>query len=256
MSVDGNGNLLSMFNAFRPRALVAVVVAFVIALVIIRRGASSEALFTNTRQEKDASSLAVGPASTRETRLDDSKRVEASPSPPLPSPPPRRPSAGATRSKPDDMAREENETVQEGASVASQGLFTVRPLSTGEENSEGSDESGASEEKDKFLVKLRVLSDPEIEAESPVPEIKKYTYTPKERSLLQETIFDAALKIDDIQSRREFLAAISHKKVCFHHVPKTGGTNFVFKGMFKALFHWQELEVCVNCITTLCCSIV
>jgi hypothetical protein len=248
MSMDVNEKHLSMFNACRPRALVAVVVAFIVALVVIRHVETPKVLFTNTREDEVKNSW--GSNSTRE--LAGSKRKEATrSSPPLPT----RPSAGAMNINTSfEMVKEENEVAKEGARVASQGRFTVMPLPVAVENvEEGSDDDGPLDERDKFLVKLRVNSAPGIESESPVAEAKKYEYKPKERSLLKETIFDAAMAIDDIQSRRQFLAAISRKKVCFHHVPKTGGTNFVFKGMFQALFHWQQLEVCVTCITMLCC---
>jgi hypothetical protein len=248
MSMGVNGNQLSMFNACRPRALVAVVVAFIVAFVVIRHGVTPKVVVTNTREDVVKNSW--GSDSTRE--LAGSNRKEATrSSPPLPT----RPSAGAMNINTSfEMVKEENEVAKEGARVASQGRFTVMPLPVAVENvEEGSDDDGPLDERDKFLVKLRVNSDPGIESESPAPETEKYEYKPKKRSLLKETIFDAAMAIDDIQSRRQFLAAISRKKVCFHHVPKTGGTNFVFKGMFKALFHWQQLEVCIKCITMLCC---
>lgn len=56
------------------------------------------------------------------------------------------------------------------------------------------------------------------------------------------TMYDMAMARSTTRERRDFIAGISRRKLCFHHIPKTGGTNFGLKKIFKVLFNWKELE--------------
>lgn len=56
-----------------------------------------------------------------------------------------------------------------------------------------------------------------------------------------DTIVSKALRVPRAEERRFYIETYSDR-ICFHHVPKTGGTNFVFMPSFKAIFHWKEFE--------------
>ena len=56
-----------------------------------------------------------------------------------------------------------------------------------------------------------------------------------------DTIVSKALRVPRAEDRRFYVETYSDR-ICFHHVPKTGGTNFVFMPSFKAVFHWKEFE--------------
>jgi len=56
-----------------------------------------------------------------------------------------------------------------------------------------------------------------------------------------DTIVSKALHVPRAEERRFYVETYSDR-ICFHHVPKTGGTNFVFMPSFKAVFHWKEFE--------------
>ena len=59
---------------------------------------------------------------------------------------------------------------------------------------------------------------------------------------LLPTMYDMAMAVSGTDERRDFIAGMSRRKLCFHHIPKTGGTNFGFQNIFKVLFNWKDLE--------------
>ena len=64
----------------------------------------------------------------------------------------------------------------------------------------------------------------------------------EDRGLLPPTMYDMAMALSGTDERRDFIAGMSRRKLCFHHIPKTGGTNFGFQNIFKVLFNWKDLE--------------
>eukprot|EP00889_Picochlorum_renovo_P000085 jgi/Picre1/27115/NNA_000085.t1 len=54
------------------------------------------------------------------------------------------------------------------------------------------------------------------------------------------TMYDMAMAQSTTPERRDFIAGMSRRKLCFHHIPKTGGTNFGFKNYFRVIVQLER----------------